>query len=184
MKHWWKIYQKWIKNQSKNRSWWLLGGSWDLLNPKMAPRTQKWRQKSKFWPPLGGHVEDQNPHKIDLEAFQKAAIFLIGFGVGFYWHLVPTWLQLGSQNPFKIDPSWIKNWVRMLIFFCLIFDQQEAIWLIFWSTWPSTWRSNTSKNRSRGFQNQPKRESKTWCKMAWNLEPSWSDFWWILGPIN
>ena len=42
-------------------------------------------------------------------ADKNAALFLIGFGVGFYTHLVPTWLQHGSQNPPKIDPSWTKT---------------------------------------------------------------------------
>ena len=114
-----KIHQQIYKNPSKsnqNRSWGRLGASWGLLGPSWGPSwpqdspktpqdTQKAFQVTPPWVPRWS----QNPPKIDLEAFQKAVIFLIGFGVGFYTHFVPTWLQLGGQNPPKIDPSWIKN---------------------------------------------------------------------------
>ena len=73
-------------------------------SPKTPQDTQKAFQVTPPWVPRWS----QNPSKIDLEAFQKAVIFLIGFGVGFYTHFVPTWLQLGGQNPPKIDPSWTK----------------------------------------------------------------------------
>ena len=76
--------------------WELLGASWD---PKCI---------SGEHPPPGVPRWSQTPAKIDLEAIQKEVNFLIGSGVGFYMHFVPTWFQLGSQTPPKIDPSWTK----------------------------------------------------------------------------
>ncbi|MEC8569342.1 MAG: hypothetical protein VXY56_13860, partial [Pseudomonadota bacterium] len=155
----------------------LLGSSWAHLGAKKATRAENPSKSPLVDPPLESQVGTKNSLEIGPEACQKVIIFLIGCGVGFCCHLVPTWLQLGRQNPPKIDPSWSPNpskkGSRCSPIFCLNFDrswdaclsillrswkakgpknienhcffkafllfqatcQQEAIRLIFWSTW-------------------------------------------------
>ena len=43
---------------------------------------------------------------------------------------------------------------------------------------------NLPKLDPRGFQNRWKRAFKIWCKLAWNLEPSWDGFGWIWGQLG
>ena len=42
-----------------------------------------------------------------------------------------------------------------------------------------TWHQNGIPNRSKI---DPKRASKPRCNLGWDLDLSWSDFWWILAP--
>ena len=117
----------WAPNPFKNPSKWKpksskigprrpLGGVWGSLGAILAPR---WPQggpkrpqdleKSILGPPLGRQVGGQNRSKIHPEAIEKVIVFLITFGIDFWSDLVPTWLQLGSQNPPKMEPSWDQN---------------------------------------------------------------------------
>ena len=47
--------------------------------------------------------------KSQSEADSKCDHFLIGCWMDFENILVPIWLQLGSQNPPKMEPSWVQN---------------------------------------------------------------------------
>ena len=121
----------WAPNPFKNPSKWKpksskiaprrpLGGVWGGLGAILAPR---WPQggpkrpqdleKSILGPPLGSQVGGQNRSKIHPEAIEKVIVFLITFGIDFWSDLVPTWLQLGSQNPPKMEPSWDQNRCRL-----------------------------------------------------------------------
>ena len=111
-----QIVQKTIKNQSKiyqksikNRSWGLLGASWGPLKVKMAPRAKMMPKKGPVSPLPQGHVGAQNRSKSVPRAIQKVIIFLIIFWIDFWSDFVPTWPQLGSQNPPKMGPSWLQN---------------------------------------------------------------------------
>ena len=107
-----KNQPKWLQNRSWRLSWAPLGASWGVLGPSWrqdGPKSQKSGNLSIRVTPLGGQVGSQNPSKIVPEAYQKVIIFLIACGVGFCCHLVPTWLQLGRQNPPQIQPSWLQD---------------------------------------------------------------------------
>ena len=108
-----------IQNRSLRRSWELLGalggglgGSWGGLGglgghvgPKMGPRAQN----PVRWTPLDPQVGSQNRAKIGPKPVQNAIFFLMGCWMGFKSILVPTWLQLGSQNHPKMEPSWLQK---------------------------------------------------------------------------
>ena len=107
-----KNQPKWLQNQSCRLSWAPLGASWELLGPSWrqeAPRAENPSTLPLVDPPLESQVGTKNSLKIDPEAYQKVIIFLIACGVGFCCHLVPTWLQLGRQNPPQIQPSWLQD---------------------------------------------------------------------------
>ena len=134
-----KYQPKWLQNQSCRLSWAPLGASWELLGPSWrqeAPRAENPSTLPLVDPPLESQVGTKNSLKIDPEAYQKVIIFLIACGVGFCCHLVPTWLQLGRQNPPQIQPSWLqdpsKNGSRCRPIFCLIFDRPGIIFLSIW----------------------------------------------------
>ena len=82
-----------------------MGPSWRQEGPK----SRKAIENTTGRPPLESQVGTKNSLKIGPEAYQKVIIFLIGCGVGFCCHLVPTWLQLGRQNLPQIDPSWLQD---------------------------------------------------------------------------
>ena len=131
-----KNQPKWLQNQSCRLSWAPLEASWELLGPSWrqeAPRAENPSTLPLVDPPLESQVGTKNSLKIDPEAYQKVIIFLIACGVGFCCHLVPTWLQLGRQNPPQIQPSWLqdpsKNGSRCRPIFCLIFDRPGIIFL-------------------------------------------------------
>ena len=77
-------------------------------------------------------------------------IFLVVFGVRFWWHLVPTWLPLGCQNLPKIEPSWLQDpskiGSRCRPIFCLIFDRPGIVFF------PILLRSWTAKGPKKPFQ--------------------------------
>ena len=131
-----KNQPKWLQNQSCRLSWAPLGASWELLGPSWrqeAPRAENPSTLPLVDPPLESQVGTKNSLKIDPEAYQKVIIFLIACGVGFCCHLVPTWLQLGRQNPPKIEPSWLQDpskiGSRCRPIFCLIFDRPGSVCL-------------------------------------------------------
>ena len=132
-----KNQPKWLQNRSWRLSWAPLGASWGVLGPswrQAGPKNQKSGNLEIKVTPLGGQLGSQIPPKIVLEAFQKVIIFSIGFGVGFWWHLVPTWLQLGHQNFPQIDPRWFQDpskiGSRCRPIFCLIFDRPGIVFFL------------------------------------------------------
>ena len=52
----------------------------------------------------------------------------------------------------------------------------------FGGSWPSRWPYLAPKWHPKSNKNRSKRASKPRCKLCWDLEPSWSDFWSILAP--
>ena len=90
-------------------SWAAPGASWVALGAILAPRGP---QEPKIAPKPGSRYHPGPPKldpKIDKNrswGLPRASIFLIVCWMVFWCHLVPTWLQLGAQNPPKIDPSW------------------------------------------------------------------------------
>ena len=89
-----KIEQNGRQNGSKSLPRGLLEGSGGVLGPSWlqdGPKKQKTSENQFLGPPLGRHVGTQNPR------------------IEFWNHFVPTWLQLGRQNPSKIDPSWLQD---------------------------------------------------------------------------
>ena len=93
------------KNQHKSILGEVLGGLGGMLGPKSSKRSAKLVLRHPFSPQVGR----QNQSKIHPEAIEKVIVFLITFGIDFWSDLVPTWLQLGSQNPPKMEPSWNQN---------------------------------------------------------------------------
>ena len=99
---------KWFKIASKRP----LGGVWGGLGAILAPR---WPQEAKnlrksisgvpSWEACWGPKSQKIAPKSDPEGDD----FFIVFGIDFGSHFVPTWLQLGSQNPPKMEPSWDQN---------------------------------------------------------------------------
>ena len=107
-----KMHPRSIKNRSRLGSRKLLDGSWTALGWILASRAKICPKRSQSGNVLDPQVRfkiEQNPDKSFPRATQKVIIFLIGCVVGFWCHLVPTWVQLGRQNPPKIDPSWSQN---------------------------------------------------------------------------
>ena len=113
----------WDTNPFKNRTKWKpkwfkiapkrpLGGVWGGLGAILAPR---WPQEAKnlrksisgapSWEACWGLKFQKIAPKSDPEGDD----FFIVFGIDFWSHFVPTWLQLGSQNPPKMEPSWFQN---------------------------------------------------------------------------
>ena len=90
----WKIDEKWIKKQIKNKMrfgidfWWLLGG---------------------FWGGFGRQVGAQNRPKSIPRAIWNVINFLMDLKIDFWSDLVPTWPHLDPQNPPKMEPSWLQN---------------------------------------------------------------------------
>jgi hypothetical protein len=82
-----------------------LGGLGGHVGPKMGPRAQN----PVRWTPLDPQVGSQNRAKIGPKPVQNAIFFLMGCWTEFKSILVPIWLQLGSQNPPKMEPSWVPN---------------------------------------------------------------------------
>ena len=100
-----KNQPKWLQNRSWRLSWAPLGASWGVLGPSWrqdGPKSQKYSKIRIVLFLLGGQLGSQNPPKIDPEAFQKVLLFLIGFGVGFWWQTFPKWSQVGSTIDQKL----------------------------------------------------------------------------------
>ena len=107
-----KLGAKTSQNRSLELSWRVLEGSGGHLGPKRHQDTNKRSEKWELWPPpesFGPQVGGQNPPKSLPRAIQKVIIFVITFWIDFWSDLVPTWLQLGSQNLPKMEPSWDQN---------------------------------------------------------------------------
>ena len=105
-----KIYQKSIKNLSKNQPKRVKNLSKSVPEVFLEPswpqddtESQQDRQKSVRGPPWDPQVGGQNLSKIEKKALQNVINFLIGFGIGFESNLVPTWPQLAPQIRSKID---------------------------------------------------------------------------------
>ena len=102
----------------------LLGGLGAILStrwPQDGPKRPQDLEKSILGPPLGSQVGGQNRLKIHPEAIEKVIVFLITFGIDFWSDLVPTWLQLGSQNPPKMEPSWLENRSKLAVGLTAVF---------------------------------------------------------------
>ena len=87
------------------RSW---GGSWGSWGPNWRQDSSKSR-KTKTLDPLGTPSWRPKSTKNRSEGDSKCVFFWMGCWMGFKTILVPTWLQLGSQNPPKMEPSWVQN---------------------------------------------------------------------------
>ena len=111
-----KIEAKIIQNPSKIRLLGALGASCGALGRvlgHLGSKSQHNHEKTDSLDPPGPPKLEPRSTKNSLkfvpEAFQKAVVFFICFGVGFWCHLVPTWHQLGRQKLPKIDPRWSQN---------------------------------------------------------------------------
>ena len=101
-----------VQNRSLRGSGGVLGGSWGswgLSWPQDGPKSQHKSKKQTLVSPIGGQVGSQNRAKIGPKSIQDVIIFLIGSWTDFKSIWLPTWLQLGSQNPPKMEPSWFQN---------------------------------------------------------------------------
>ena len=131
----------------------VLGASWGFLGalgPILATRAENPSTLPLVTPPLESQAGTKISLKIDPEAYQKVIIFLIACGVGFCCHLVPTWLQLGRQNPPQIQPSWLQDpskvGSRCRPICCLIFDRPG---IVFFSILLRSWTAESPKNFSK-----------------------------------
>ena len=117
------IYQLGVQNQwirgPKSILGGLLGGSWRVLGvlggilgpswPQDGPKSPKDLEKWFLGPPLGAHLGAQNRSKLVPRAIRKVIIFMITLVIDFWIDWVPTWPQLGLQNPPKMGPTWHPN---------------------------------------------------------------------------
>ena len=83
-------------------SWEVLGDLWPNMAPR-GPQKRKYQQKNPniFDALLEAKLEPKSTQvgtKIYPETFQKSVFFLLGFGVGFWTHWVPTWVHVGDQD--------------------------------------------------------------------------------------
>ena len=60
--------------------------------------------------------------------------------------------------------------------------QQEAIWSIFWSTWPSTWHQKSTKNPLERLLTSIKKGIENKMQVAMGFGALLERFCWILGP--
>ena len=65
------------------------------------------------------------------------------FGIAFWSHFVPTWLQLGSQNPPKMEPSWFQNRCKLGCWFDTCFGRDLGT--IFIDFWPQHAKAGVAK---------------------------------------
>ena len=100
-----KTHPKSSKNLWKSN----LGGFWGPWSPKTPKRPPTWSKSTPHDPPILEAKIHQNSPKIGPKPIQNAILFLIGSWIHFKRILVPNWLQLGSQNPPKMEPSWVRN---------------------------------------------------------------------------
>ena len=112
---------KWGAKTSQNRSLELSGrvleGSGEHLGPKKHQDTNKRCEKWELSPPQTPPVGCQNLSKLAPRAIHNVIIFLITFWIDFWSDLVPTCLQLGSQNLPKMEPSWFQNRCKLWCWF-------------------------------------------------------------------
>lgn len=141
-----KNHAKSIKNQLKFGSWGLLGGS-GAQELKSQVGTTNVDHKGHVLALQVKPKIHQSPEKSVPRAIQKVIIFLIECVVGFWCHLVPTWVQLGRQNHLKIDPSWSQNpekkGSRCWPNFCFIFHRSGNALL---SIFPRSWKAEGAKS--------------------------------------
>ena len=111
-----KIEPKILQNPSKIRllgalgaSCGALGGVLGHLGSKSQHNHQKTDSLDPPGPPKLEPRSTRNSLKLVPEASQRVMIFFIDFWVRLWWHLVPTWLQLGRPNPSKIQPCWFQD---------------------------------------------------------------------------
>ena len=107
-----KIDQKSSPNRSLRGSWGLLGGSWGSLGGVLGPSWLQHREKAS----KDGSLDLLGPPKTRPKSFknrsgadQKCDFFLMGCWIDFFCILVPTWPHFGTQNPSKMEPSWLRN---------------------------------------------------------------------------
>ena len=109
-------HPKILQNPSKIRLLGALGASCGALGGvlgHLGSKSQHNHQKADSLDPPGPPKLEprstRNSLKLVPEASQRVMIFFIDFWVRLWWHLVPTWFQLGRQNLPKIHPSWFQN---------------------------------------------------------------------------
>ena len=142
-----KIEPKIFQNPSKIRllgalgaSCGALGGVLGHLGSKSQHNHQKTDSLDPPGPPKLEPRSTRNSLKLVPEASQRVMIFFIDFWVRLWWHLVPTWLQLGRPNPSKIQPCWSQDppkiGSRCQPICGLIFDRPGTLFfLIFLRSW-------------------------------------------------
>ena len=122
----------WLQVRSLGGFWAILGPTWPQEGPKRENIQKSQTFSAPFWRPKVEPKSIQNRSG----GLPKSTVFFIGFGVGCWWHLVPTWLQFGRQNPPQIDPSWLQDpskvRSRCRPIFCLIFDRPGIVFLSIW----------------------------------------------------
>ena len=99
---------KWVQKSTKIGPKALLESSGGHLGPKMAPRANI---GSKTWfvgPPWTSKLEAKI-HQKSVRSWSKMWCFLLIFWIDFWSDLVPTWCQLGSQSPPKMELSWLQK---------------------------------------------------------------------------
>ena len=96
----------------QNQSQGPLGELWRPSWPQDGSKSQHRLQNLVRWTPLDVEVGGQNPPKIGPKLIQNVLIFLLIFWIDFWSDLVPTWSQLGSQNPLKMQPRWLPKAIQ------------------------------------------------------------------------
>ena len=170
-----KIYQ--------NRSQGPLGELWRPSWPQDGSKSQHRLQNLVRWTPLDVEVGGPNPPKIGPKLIQNVIIFLLIFWTDFWSDLVPTWTQLDSQNPSKMEPSWVpkaiqeatdkkhKNIKKPVVF--LMFLEGPRV--------PS-WNQNRSKIGSKRHQKQDAILNGFWMALGSILGGFWKPSWIQIGP--
>ena len=103
-----KMEAKMVQNRSQEASWRGRGGLGAILAPRW-PQEAKNLRKSISGAPSWEACWGLKSQKIAPKSDPEGDDFFIVFGIDFWSHFVPTWLQLGSQNPPKMEPSWFQN---------------------------------------------------------------------------
>ena len=97
-----QVGRNWGQIRAKLGPSWIWGPTW---GPSWGQVGAKLGQVGPSWGQVGAKL---GPSWAKL-AIQRVIIFLCAFWIDFGRNLVPIWLQLGSQNQAKMEPSWSQN---------------------------------------------------------------------------
>ena len=100
-----QIHQVGYQNPPKSVLEGLLERSWAHLGPKRAPRAKMLQNPNVRTPYIGAKLEVKIDKK-SIGALSKLIFFLFLL-IASWIDLVPTWHQLGTQNPPKMESSWL-----------------------------------------------------------------------------
>ena len=113
-------------------------------------------------------------------------------GIDFAYLLVPSWVDFGAQNPWKIDAESLPRGIKVLIDFWIDFW-----WFLnaFW--WPTCFQLGAQdapgrrqepprrrqKSRKNGAPTPRRSRDRFGCDFGWILGRIWGNFGWILDEI-